>query len=62
MAKFKHKNGGIAVVYTQLNIERLRRDKDYTEVLENASNKVKETPKKTKEPKKVEEVENEPLQ
>lgn len=62
MAKFKHKNGGIAEVFTQLNIERLRKDKDYTEVLENASNKVKGTPKKTKEPEKVEEVvEDKPL-
>lgn len=62
MAKFKHKNGGIAEVFTELNIERLRRDKNYTEMLENTSKKVKETPKKTKEPEKVEEVvEDKPL-
>lgn len=55
MAKFKHKNGGIAEVFTQLNIERLRKDKNYSEVLEKAS-------KKTKEPAKVEEVvEDKPL-
>lgn len=63
MAKFKHVNGGIAEVFTELNINRLRKDKNYSEVLENASKKVIETPKKTKEPEKVEEVvENEPLQ
>ena len=63
MAKFKHKNGGIAEVFTQLNIERLRKDKNYTEVLERASKKVKETPKKQEEPVKVEEVvEDKPLQ
>lgn len=62
MAKFKHINGGIAEVFTQLNIERLRNDKNYSEVLEKASKKVKETPKK-EEPEKVEEVvEEQPLQ
>lgn len=62
MTKFKHKNGGIAEVFTQLNIERLRKDKNYTEVLEKASKKVKETPKKQEEPEKVEEVvEDKPL-
>lgn len=62
MAKFKHVNGGIAEVFTEININRLRKDKNYVEVLENASNKVKETPKKTKKPEKVEEVvEDKPL-
>lgn len=49
MAKFKHKNGGIAEVFTQLNIKRLRADKNYVEVSEKPS-------KKVKEPEKVEEV------
>ena len=63
MAKFKHINGGITEVFTQLNINRLRKDKNYSEVLENASKKVKETPKKIKEAEKVEEVvEDKPLQ
>ena len=55
MAKFKHKNGGIAEVFTQLNIERLRNNKDYKEIVD--------TPKKVKkeEPKK-EVVEDKPLQ
>ena len=62
MAKFRHKNGGIAEVFTQLNIERLRNDKNYTEVLANASKKVKKTPEKIEEPEKVEEVvEDKPL-
>ena len=62
MAKFKHVNGGIAEVFTEININRLRNDKNYTEVLENASKKVKETPKKINKPEKVEEVvENKPL-
>lgn len=62
MTKFKHKNGGIAEVFTQLNIERLRRDENYSEITENASKKVKETPKKIKEAEKVEEVvEDKPL-
>lgn len=61
MAKFKHKNGGICEVFTKLNIERLRKNKNYKEIDENAS-KVK-----TKELEKVVEVneevvEEEPLQ
>lgn len=56
MTKFKHKNGGIAEVFTELNINRLRQDKNYSEVVGNVSKKVKETPKKIKEPEKVEEV------
>ncbi len=55
MAKFKHKNGGIAEVFTKLNIERLRNNKDYTEIAENASKKVKKEPKQ-------EVVEDKPLQ
>lgn len=52
MAKFKHKNGGICEVFTELNIKRLREDKNYTEVLENASkNEIK-----TKQQDKVEKV------
>lgn len=63
MAKFKHKNGGIAEVLTKTNIERLRRDKNYQEMLENTPKKVKETPKKTIKPEKVDEVvEDKPLQ
>ena len=62
MTKFRHKNGGITEVFTQLNINRLRADKNYSEVPENTSKKVKETPKKHKEPEKVEEVvEDKPL-
>lgn len=53
MAKFKHKNGGIAEVFTKLNIERLRKSKDYKEI--DTSKKVKEEPKK-------EVVEDKPLQ
>lgn len=56
MAIFKHKNGGIAVVYTETNINRLRADKNYREVQENKSDKVLTT-------KKGEEVEEvQPLQ
>lgn len=55
MAKFKHKNGGIAEVFTKLNIERLRKNKDYKEIVEDASEKVKKEPKK-------EVVEGKPLQ
>ena len=62
MAKFKHINGGIAEVFTEVNINRLREDKNYSEVLENASKKVKKTPKKEIEPEEVEEVvEDKPL-
>lgn len=62
MVKFKHKNGGITEVFTELNINRLRNDKNYTEVLKKPVKKVKETPEKTIEPEKVEEVvEDKPL-
>lgn len=62
MAKFKHINGGIAEVFTELNINRLRNDKNYSEIEENASKKVKKTPKKEIETEKVEEVvEDKPL-
>lgn len=57
MAKFKHKNGGIAEVFTELNIERLRKDKNYTEMLDKPLKKVKETPKQIEEV-----VEDKPLQ
>lgn len=57
MTKFRHKNGGITEVFTKLNIERLRKDKNYTEVLEKASKKVIETSKKVEEPEKVEKPE-----
>lgn len=56
MAKFRHKNGGIAEVFTEVNINRLRNDKNYSEIEEKASKKVKKTPKAT------EEVEEKPLQ
>lgn len=62
MAIFKHKNGGTAEVFTKVNINRLRADKNYSEVLKNVSKKVKETPEKIVEPEKVEEVvEDKPL-
>lgn len=57
MAKFRHKNGGIAEVFTEVNISRLRNDKNYSEIKENASKKVNKTPKATKEV-----VEDMPLQ
>ena len=57
MAKFRHKNGGIAEVFTEVNIKRLRASKDYVEVLEKAPKKVKKTPKATEEV-----VEDMPLQ
>ena len=40
MVIFKHKNGGIAKVYTKSGIERLRADKNYTEVSKIKSKKV----------------------
>lgn len=40
MVTFKHKNGGIAKVYTQTNINRLRADKNYREVSKIKSEKV----------------------
>lgn len=63
MAKFKHKNGGIAEVFTQLNIERLRKDKNYKEITENAS-KTKEEVQELKEVVEIKEevVDVEPLQ
>lgn len=51
MAKFKHKNGGIAEVFTELNINRLRADKNYVEVPENEK---REDKKPLKEKKEVE--------
>ena len=32
MATFKHKKGGTCTVYSLENIEKLRRDEDYTEI------------------------------
>lgn len=61
MTKFRHKNGGITEVFTKLNIERLRKDKNYTEVLENASKKVKPKEVKPIEPEIEEVVEDKPL-
>ena len=52
MTKFKHKNGGIAEVFTETNIKRLRADKNYVEVPENEK---KEDKKPLKEKKEVEE-------
>lgn len=63
MAKFKHISGGIAEVFTLVNINRLRNDKNYSEIPKNTSERVKPKNKKTKQPKVVEEVvKNEPLQ
>lgn len=53
MATFKHKNGGVAVVFTKVNINRLRADKNYREVKENGSDEVLNT-KKDKDSKEVE--------
>lgn len=61
MTKFRHKNGGITEVFTKLNIERLRKDKNYTEVVENASKKVKPKVVEPIEPKIEEVVEDKPL-
>lgn len=52
MAKFKHKNGGYTEVFTELNIKRLRANKNYVEVPENEK---KEDKKPLKEKKEVEE-------
>lgn len=53
MAKFKHKSGGIAVVYTEVNINRLRADKNYREIQENRSDKVLTTKKDKEEVEQV---------
>lgn len=62
MTKFKHKNGGITEVFTQLNIERLRKDKNYKEIDENTS--IIEEVQELEEVVEIEEevVEVEPLQ
>lgn len=39
MAKFKHKNGGICEVFTEHNINRLRKDKNFQEVIEKKDKK-----------------------
>lgn len=69
MAKFKHKNGGIAEVFTELNINRLRADKNYVEMPENAQLECNEPIKKVTNAQKTkntvhksEEVEEKPLQ
>lgn len=62
MTKFKHKNGGVAEVFTQLNIERLRADKNYVEIHENTPKKVKPKEVKPIEPEIEEVVEDKPLQ
>lgn len=53
MATFRHKNGGVAVVFTKVNINRLRADKNYREVKENKSDEVLNT-KEDKDSKEVE--------
>lgn len=69
MARFKHKNGGIAEVFTELNINRLRTDKNYVEIPENAQSecnkpikKVGNAQKSKNIVQKSEEVEEKPLQ
>lgn len=61
MMKFKSKNGGIAEVFTQKNIERLRNNPNYTELNEKAKPK-KEKITKVEEPSVEEVVEDKPLQ
>lgn len=48
---FKHKDGGICEVYTPKAIERLRNNKDYSEVKPKAKEVVKE---EVKDDKKIE--------
>lgn len=63
MTKFKHKNGGIAEVFTKVNIARLQNDPDYTELVDKVTPKEKKSPKKVQEIVQEEEVEQiEPLQ
>lgn len=63
MTKFKHKNGGIAEVFTKVNIARLQNDPNYVELVEKANPKEKKSPKKVQEIVQEEEVEQiEPLQ
>ena len=63
MTKFKHKNGGIAEVFTKVNIARLQNDPDYVELVNEATpKKEKKSPKKVQEIVQEEEVEQiEPL-
>lgn len=62
MTKFKHKNGGIAEVFTKVNIARLQNDPNYVELVEKANPKEKKSPKKVQEIVQEEEVEQiEPL-
>lgn len=61
MAKFKNKQGGVCEVFTQRNIERLRKNPEYTEITEKPIEEKK--PLKKDKTKKIEEVaEVEPLQ
>lgn len=46
---FKHKNGGICEVYTHKAIEKMRKDKNYTEVKTETTQKI--TQKTTQEEK-----------
>lgn len=68
MAKFKSKTGGVTEVFTSINIERLRNNPNYTEIVENAQPIVKNPSKKQKMHNKIEnivqneEVEDKPLQ
>lgn len=57
MTKFKHKNGGTCEVLTKVNIDRLRKDSNYSEILDkkketkNEESKTLEENKKSKENK-----------
>lgn len=57
MTKFKHKNGGVCEVLTKVNIDRLRKDPNYKEILDkkkeakNEENKSLEENKNSKENK-----------
>lgn len=63
MAKFKHIDGGIAEVFTRVNINRLEQDKNYERIQENTSDNVINKTKKKKSTKNSAEVEKEqPLQ
>lgn len=48
MAKFKNKKGGICEVYSLDNIEKLRSDKNYTEIIEKKPVVSKKTPVESK--------------
>lgn len=61
MTKFKHKNGGIAEVFTKVNIARLQNDPNYVELVEKANPKEKKSPKKVQEIVQEEVEQEEPL-